>query len=543
MKPWFEREAKIIKFPEPEKKVIQMPNVASYPDFITGVTDLKARVSKGEISQDSHDKLYTDLIHRFMRKEDVESPWFLREAIGALVGQELFKPNKTDKGLPRHNKFLQKIIQGEPFTAKNSYKDKAEDPYEVIIDPKEKKKVSTWIQANDPNAQLVLQTNKGNLTIRKTTMSPFDLVKGTEFGGQQIGMSGSAGAGGGKESKLVKISDLGLTDRDIPAKDLGNLIINNKILNQSTTGKVIIDMAKNILSGSSATTNPLDKNQATALRDYAGEYLGILMIVKGLATFPNQQPFYKHLKISNLDELVVNFPSKSNNRLADGFGKFAGLKNVREGFTINISVKGGANGKGAAPALSNFKVPDEFRKRKEFAEEIEFIDANANSANNQFTFPFVLLNIIHKYDPDKIPSYIKKFLPFTKIPNISLKEIDKFSKDATILKIFKAVRPEFLDKKGLSNAGKPPASKFHVVHYAIEMAVETALNNGALPDLSPLFREMLQQNFVQVSNTFKNNALQTTVLWPNTDLASGDVVYDSKNSMRLISSKACVRIQ
>ena len=80
MKPWFEREANIIKFPEPEKKVVQMPNVASYPDFITGVSDLKARMGKGEISQDSHDKLYTDLIHRFMRKESFETPWFLREA-------------------------------------------------------------------------------------------------------------------------------------------------------------------------------------------------------------------------------------------------------------------------------------------------------------------------------------------------------------------------------------------------------------------------------------------------------------------------------
>ena len=82
MKPWFAKEAEVIKFPEPEKKVVQMPNVASYPDFITGVSDLKARRAKGEISQDSHDKLYTDLIHRFMRKEDVESPWFLREAPG-----------------------------------------------------------------------------------------------------------------------------------------------------------------------------------------------------------------------------------------------------------------------------------------------------------------------------------------------------------------------------------------------------------------------------------------------------------------------------
>ena len=87
MKPWFEREAKIIKFPEPEKKVVQMPNVASYPDFITGVSDLKARMGKGEISQDSHDKLYTDLIHRFMKKESFETPWFLREQDEGEVGQ------------------------------------------------------------------------------------------------------------------------------------------------------------------------------------------------------------------------------------------------------------------------------------------------------------------------------------------------------------------------------------------------------------------------------------------------------------------------
>ena len=80
MKPWFEREAKVIKFPEPEKKVVQMPNVASYPDFITGVADLKARRHKGDISQASHDKLYTDLIHRFMKKESFETPWFLRES-------------------------------------------------------------------------------------------------------------------------------------------------------------------------------------------------------------------------------------------------------------------------------------------------------------------------------------------------------------------------------------------------------------------------------------------------------------------------------
>jgi hypothetical protein len=83
IQPWFQREveeAEIIKFPEPENKVLDMPSVASYPDFMTGVADLKARRHKGDISQASHDKLYTDLIHRFMKKESFETPWFLREA-------------------------------------------------------------------------------------------------------------------------------------------------------------------------------------------------------------------------------------------------------------------------------------------------------------------------------------------------------------------------------------------------------------------------------------------------------------------------------
>ena len=63
MKPWFEKESNVIQFPKPKAKVVQMPNVASYPDFLTGVKDLHNRKDKGEISQASHDKLYQDLIH------------------------------------------------------------------------------------------------------------------------------------------------------------------------------------------------------------------------------------------------------------------------------------------------------------------------------------------------------------------------------------------------------------------------------------------------------------------------------------------------
>jgi len=84
MKPWFEKElaeADILKFPEPKGKVIRMPNVQEYPDFITGVSDLQAKQKDGTISQESYDKLYAELIHRFMKKESFENPWFFKEDV------------------------------------------------------------------------------------------------------------------------------------------------------------------------------------------------------------------------------------------------------------------------------------------------------------------------------------------------------------------------------------------------------------------------------------------------------------------------------
>jgi hypothetical protein len=103
MKPWFAKEADIIKFPEPKAKVIELPNVQSYPDFLTGVKDLHSRKDKGEISHDSHDKLYQDLIHRFMKKESFETPWFVKEADLSKVS-----PSSKPKYLNAVNQILLK---------------------------------------------------------------------------------------------------------------------------------------------------------------------------------------------------------------------------------------------------------------------------------------------------------------------------------------------------------------------------------------------------------------------------------------------------
>ncbi len=127
MKPWFEKESNVIKFPEPKAKVVQMPNVQSYPDFLTGVKDLHNRKAKGEISQDSHDKLYQDLIHRFMKKESFENPWFLRELDGrgimSLIQKRLNDPNIDSETLEKVlfaleggglTKRLQNVLENDP---------------------------------------------------------------------------------------------------------------------------------------------------------------------------------------------------------------------------------------------------------------------------------------------------------------------------------------------------------------------------------------------------------------------------------------------
>ena len=113
MKPWFEKEAKIIPFPKkPERQVIKMPSVSEYPDFITGVLDLQARRDKGQIGQDSYDRLYQDLIHRFMKKESFEKPWFLREDTAEQTVDQLEKvaqqdPKKADVSSKAFDKVLQ----------------------------------------------------------------------------------------------------------------------------------------------------------------------------------------------------------------------------------------------------------------------------------------------------------------------------------------------------------------------------------------------------------------------------------------------------
>ena len=142
MKPWFEKEAEIIPFPKkPERQVIKMPSVSEYPDFITGVLDLQARRDKGQISKDSYNRLYQDLIHRFMKKESFENPWFLREQpttqvtdLKSLAQQVANLPADTDPRLIDKIATALKLAR-EPKDKEVDYYKNVSYPLKQIDDP------------------------------------------------------------------------------------------------------------------------------------------------------------------------------------------------------------------------------------------------------------------------------------------------------------------------------------------------------------------------------------------------------------------------
>lgn len=126
MKPWFIKEDNVVPFPKKDKGVVRLPNVNAYPDFITGVQDLQVAMKRGDFSAETYKKLYQDLIHRFMKVESFETPWFLRESpegIMSLTKQLQNLPPDTDPAiLDKIQDYIQLAVQKQTDPEANIYK-------------------------------------------------------------------------------------------------------------------------------------------------------------------------------------------------------------------------------------------------------------------------------------------------------------------------------------------------------------------------------------------------------------------------------------
>lgn len=431
--------------------------------------------------------------------------------------------------------FLQKVAAGakSPFTTLDGKRFDADpaqlaDVQKILTDPEDKTRIPT------------LRSIQGEV------IKFSDLAKTKEFGGQQKAWDEEAT---GKESFVIKPSQLWPGEGGtFAAKDLYSVIVNHPELNSSEIGKQIIDIANQIQAGQVPNWKAIDPQFQPAIRDYAGEYLGVLALIRGTANFPNRKEFIQHLG-AGLDKINYFFPPNPAFPLGDSLagteidGAFV---NQKKGTFIFISSKGGKIG--APPSIMGLEIPDNLRTA-EFAREIEFIDTlqNEDGANQTFapmvgapkthglTQGMLGMNKLFELGQQYIPQEIKVGLPFS---NDDIATVVKLQKGPKQNEVRMDDLPENVQKI-LSNVdqsrfgkgkSKPPKLS-GIFLYTIQSNIVNIVNSSDIfPNFEALAREILQHNFIQIFARPRGAELKFDVLWPNRQMATGKVKLYYKGS-------------
>jgi hypothetical protein len=391
--------------------------------------------------------------------------------------------NELNKDPVRFNKFIQYIQTGQPFDTVDGKK--------VIVDPKEADRFLQLKKANNFKGTIRALDADG----LQHPISSF--LKTIDFGGHAA-KSGDAQQTAGKEAVLVKPDQIGITDKNIPAQSLGAAIINNPTLKSTPYGQAVIECAKQIMAGQPPVLPPeivANEKVARAVRDYATEYLGVLALVYNQTNFPSRAAFLKWLG-GNLESIILNFPSKQNNPLADSYAR---LENPTTNHEINISSKG--KGGGAAPAISKLQIPDQLYKKKQYKNALTFIGI---CKEGPVVFqPFNAMDLIYQISPGHVPEKFQPYLPFT--DEIKTAAIDSV-KTGKPLPQYQKLWSDIAFKKDATDGGK--------LIYALKNGVVEAINAGAIPQMQAVILEILDYNFVQQYSDLKKNALVFNTQWP-----------------------------
>jgi hypothetical protein len=265
--------------------------------------------------------------------------------------------------------------------------------------------------------------------------------------------------------------------------------------------------------------NQLPVTALKAIRDYAGEYLGVQQMVQGIANFPNSDDFFEFLQVGqeSMKDLVLYFPKSTNTPLADSLA----LQNSATGHVLKLSAKGAKAG--APPSMDNLKVPEALRstKNKNIGNVIKLLDeARASSAATQ---PFRVMQFLINTVPDKVPDVVKGIFPVTD---------DEFNKlEATYNDPRLPCPKKFLKLANIKGLRGSTLSGTHFgrVHYQLNKIIMDIINTqNALPAFRKTVLEVLGYNFIQIFSRERGGKLFADVLWPGT--VNGKVEMYSKSS-------------
>jgi hypothetical protein len=479
---------------------------------------------------------------------------FIFEATN-LAASELYKRGNTK----RVELFLKKVAMQSPF--------KKLDGTPFIIDPNMYKEL-----------EKIFKSGKGGTVnvrdIEGNTISTSQLLKTPEFASyatepdapeeeEPQGNLNLRSPEEKAEKEKLKLSKLRKSSFKVQPSDifeynvaysknaLYNTVLNSPLLKVDAAGPSAIKMAQDIIVGRKNPVFPegTPPFMEAALHDNAGEWLGILAVLQNIAIFPNQSEFFKHLDLPSLDSVNISFPKDKNHKLSDSLGSFT---NGNTGNEILISSKG--RGGGASPAITGLKIPDDIANKKLYKKEKEFFDICKNDEYNAFTQVFYISNWIKKNYPSALPADI----PFFTQEDIEILEMYRVKRKTKVrdfynptTKRFKVPYAEFPDnlKPLLKNIKYKDERNLIALIIAYETMgkVTTAVNEGnALYNFESMAREILQRNFIQINakkQSAKSNELQFSVLWPNTNAATGRIYLMRRISQNEASAKIGFRIE
>jgi len=415
------------------------------------------------------------------------------------------------------------VIQDQPQELSSSYIQnlKQQDSTKVQSELQTMNSLNliTLIDANIPNLTSLAQKE---LDKRQVSQLATTLFKSNEIKAA-VGKTVSD-----KESYPIKPSQI-FADEEFSAADVFDEVIQNPTLQETKIGQYIIELAKQIQAGQVPKFKDIPKEFQAAIRDYAGEYLGVLALIKGVANFPTRDQWYKHLGVTNLNDILIYFPPESNNPLGDSEGYF---QNKETGNIILISSKGGK--KGAPPSVTGLKIPENLQNSNEYAAEVDVIETLQNLS--QFEGPLIALNKLYKYSPESIESFVVDTLPLS---NEDIAMIKDFSNRTRFNKRDVTKLPNKFRKVVDQGPNiKSDATPGGILHYIYSSALIKAVNQkNALPGFEPMAREILQNNFIQIFARPKGDELTFDILWPNKEMATGKIELYNKSSATGIKGK------
>ena len=431
---------------------------------------------------------------------------------------------KTGKPFTRPELFLYKVKNGSPFTLVTGG--------EVVIDPKEARAVTAWLQSGPkgPTGTITLKTTDG-AAVKNT-----QLQKTEEFGSK------------GSENIAVKPSDVFATDEKQEIADLGNNIEeilnaggfpasemyskiagNPALIKMGKVGDAVIYLSRQANEGQVPVfPESLTKDEIKAIELYASEYIGALGLVTGGVPFMRgSREQFEEFVGGNLADMIMFFPKASNNPLADSFS----VVNDATGHAVKISSK--AAGKGAPPSLGSMKFPEEVRNK--YPEAAEFLDRAQDTSLNSFTQPFELMNYLNEIAPDKIPKPYRSMLPFTPEFVSTLASSMKTNKPLPrkIMGLFEKQLSAKVRDGSASDGGKAWWA-------TIQDMMRLVNNDQVIPNFRAALIESLGYNFVQLYTKVKGNKLATEAFWPAK--ISGQVKLKTKGSAGEQKGKMSVEI-